>query len=61
MTLTPLGRDVLAGKKDWQTINVEPRWLGGVEITPPSPWCWNPDTRRLVRTASRLSPPASRA
>src|SRR4051812_23719076 len=59
LMLTPLGRDVLAGKKDWQSINTESRWLGGVEIVPPAPWRWNPDSRRLVRTASRLSPPAS--
>src|SRR5437764_1254322 len=30
LTLTPLGREVLAGKKDWQTINKKSRWLGGV-------------------------------
>ncbi|HJQ11580.1 MAG TPA: DUF1835 domain-containing protein [Gemmatimonadaceae bacterium] len=60
MTVTPLGRDVLAGKKDWQDINTEPRWLGGVEIKPPSTWRWDPSTRQIVRTASRLSPPDSR-
>ena len=60
MTLTPLGREVLAGKKDWQTINTTPRWLGGVEITPQSRWRWNPDTRQLVRDASRFPLPASR-
>ena len=60
MTLTPLGKEVLAGKKDWQAVNTEPRWLGGVEITPESAWRWNPDSRELVRAASRLSPPASR-
>ena len=60
MTITSLGVEVLAGKKDWQSINTQPRWLGGVEITPESPWRWNPDTRQIVRAASRLSPPASR-
>ena len=25
-----LGRDVLAGRKDWQQINRKSRWLGGV-------------------------------
>ena len=53
LTVTPLGRDVLAGKKDWQSINTESRWLGGVEITPESSWRWNPETRQLVRTGSR--------
>ena len=60
MTLTPLGREVLAGSKDWQSINTETRWLGGVEITPDSKWRWDPSKRQIVSTASRLSPPASR-
>ena len=50
LTLTELGRDVLAGRKDWQTINTESRWLGGVEINPgPSGWRWDPGNRKLVR------------
>jgi hypothetical protein len=50
LVLTPLGRDVLAGKKDWQTINKESRWLGGVEIVPGTDgWRWDPDERRLTR------------
>ncbi|HEY0528832.1 MAG TPA: hypothetical protein VGD02_08385 [Gemmatimonadaceae bacterium] len=43
MVVTPLGRDVIAGKRDWQTINKESRWLGGVEI-PASPKCWRWDS-----------------
>ena len=49
LMLTPLGREVLAAKKDWQQINTETRWLGGVEIPPNSPWRWDPNSRRLVR------------
>jgi Domain of unknown function (DUF1835) len=49
LTLTPLGRDVLAGRKDWQDVNTQTRWLGGVEIKPHSPWRWDPNNRRLVR------------
>ena len=49
LTLTALGRDVLAGRKDWQDINTQTRWLGGVEIVPGSPWRWDPNTRHLVR------------
>ncbi|HJP61109.1 MAG TPA: hypothetical protein VJ865_13970, partial [Gemmatimonadaceae bacterium] len=60
MTLTTLGRDVLAGTRDWQTINKQTRWLGGVEIAPPSAWRWNPDSRQLIRTASRVPHPPSR-
>ncbi|HKR10127.1 MAG TPA: DUF1835 domain-containing protein [Gemmatimonadaceae bacterium] len=61
LQLTPLGRDVLAGKKDWQSFNTQTRWLGGVEIKPQSCWRWDPDTRRLVAPppASRLPPPSN--
>jgi hypothetical protein len=49
LTLTPLGRDVVAGKKDWQTINKKSRWLGGVEIAPGAGgWRWDPTERRLI-------------
>ena len=48
LTLTPLGHDVLAGKKDWQEINTRTRWLGGVEIAPGKKgWRWDPTERRL--------------
>jgi hypothetical protein len=56
LILTPLGRDVLAGTKDWQRINKRTRWLGGVAINPGgSGWRWDPDDRALVGgdTASR--------
>ena len=50
LKVTPLGRDVLLGKKDWQGINVQPRWLGGVEIKPgANGWRWDPSERELVR------------
>ena len=52
LKLTPLGRDVLAAKRDWQTINAESRWLGGVEILPGGEcWRWDPDERELTRGA----------
>jgi len=60
LTLTPLGREVLAGKRDWQNINTDSRWLGGVEIAAPSRWRWNPESRQLVHTASRIPHPAPR-
>ena len=50
LVLTPLGREVLAGEKDWQTINKKSRWLGGVEIVPgKGGWRWDPAERRLTR------------
>ena len=50
LKLTPLGRDVLAGKKDWQRIKTQTRWLGGVEISPGGKgWRWDPAARVLVK------------
>ena len=49
LVLTPLGREVLAGNKDWQGIHNRTRWLGGVEINPgEGGWRWDP-VKRLVR------------
>jgi hypothetical protein len=49
MVVTPLGRDVLAGKRDWQTINKEARWLGGVELPASAKcWRWDPVEKSLV-------------
>jgi hypothetical protein len=42
IVLTQLGRQVLAGDKDWQTLHRSTRWLGGVEIPPGAGgWRWN--------------------
>lgn len=58
LKVTPLGRDVLAGKKDWQSINTQSRWLGGVEIRPGAKgWRWDPDARDI---ASAGEPAAAR-
>jgi hypothetical protein len=52
LKVTPLGRDVLAGRKDWQNINTQSRWLGGVEIEPGSKgWRWDPEERVVVRAS----------
>lgn len=56
LTVTPLGREVLAGKRDWQAINTSNRWLGGVEIKPgDAGWRWDRERRELVR-AKRATP-----
>jgi hypothetical protein len=52
LMVTDLGREVLAGKQDWQRINRSPRWLGGVEIRPgPGGWRWDPEAKALVHPA----------
>lgn len=63
LALTPLGREVLAGRQDWQRINKRTRWLGGVEIKPgEGGWRWDPADRELVRgeTASKAATPMVR-
>lgn len=74
LTLTPLGREVLAGNKDWHRIHKRTRWLGGVEINPgEAGWRWDPAERLVRRDATaakktkirgakkRSSPPAKKA
>jgi hypothetical protein len=57
LTLTPLGREVLAGRQDWQRINKRTRWLGGVEIKPGERgWRWDPSDRELVRGETATKP-----
>ena len=47
--ITPLGRDVLAGRTDFVRLNGLDRWLGGVHLVgPQARWRWDPEGRRLV-------------
>jgi hypothetical protein len=49
LRLTPLGREVLSGTKNWQEINTQTRWLGGVEIRPGTHgWRWDARQQALV-------------
>ena len=42
LTITDTGRDVLASKKDWLTLNPPERWLGGVKtVAGHSCWRWD--------------------
>jgi hypothetical protein len=62
LTVTPLGRDVLSGKKDWQTINSSTRWLGGVEIKPgDSGWRWDAHQRVVVKREGSKKKKTSRS
>jgi hypothetical protein len=57
LRLTPLGRDVLSSKKDWQAINTQSRWLGGVEIRPgTNGWRWDAGQRILVDRSAAPTP-----
>lgn len=62
LAVTDLGREVLAGKQDWQRVNKNPRWLGGVEVRPgPGGWRWDAEARKLVHAGTpstqRKAPP----
>jgi hypothetical protein len=41
LTITPLGKDVLAGRKSWLEIVDLDRWIGGVHLNPDNIWLWN--------------------
>ncbi|MEO7822386.1 MAG: DUF1835 domain-containing protein [Gemmatimonadaceae bacterium] len=62
LAVTDLGRQVLAGKQDWQRVNKNRRWLGGVEVRPgPGGWRWDAEAKQLVHAgtpgAQRKAPP----
>lgn len=53
LAVTDVGRDVLAGRLDWQRINATARWIGGVEIQPrEGGWRWDRTARALVQVAT---------
>lgn len=62
LKLTPLGREVLSARKDWQNLNTSSRWLGGVEIAPgKKQWRWDEGQRKLVPTQPAPRKKTSRA
>jgi hypothetical protein len=53
LALTPLGREVLAGRQDWLTMAPIDRWLGGVHLIGSAQWRWDP----LHRCLAPFTPP----
>lgn len=50
LTITPLGRAVLAGEVDWLSLHPPERWLGGVRIAGDAPgWCWDAAAESIVQ------------
>lgn len=50
LTITPMGRAVLAGEVDWLSLRPPARWLGGVWIPGTSPcWRWDDGTATVVK------------
>jgi len=49
LTITDLGRAVLAGKVDWLSLSPPERWLGGVRVSASSPcWRWDEQSATTV-------------
>ena len=49
ISITPLGRDVLAGRQDWIQLSGIARWLGGVHLEgPTAAWRWDGDSKSLT-------------
>lgn len=50
LEITPAGREVLAGRRDWLSCGPPERWVGGVRIDPEAPcWRWDEGAGRPVR------------
>jgi hypothetical protein len=49
VTMTDVGREVLAGRKDWLAVRDFDRWLGGVHVRSGSIWRWNTDADRVEK------------
>lgn len=51
LAITPLGRAVLEGARDWMSLAPPPRWVGGIRIAPDAPgWRWDDARREAVLT-----------
>ena len=48
LSLTDLGKAVLAGVDDFSEHNPIHRWWGGTELSNDNLWRWEPEDRRLI-------------
>jgi hypothetical protein len=48
LSLTPLGKAVLAQSEDFSRHNPIHRWWGGTELTNDRLWRWDPERRTLI-------------
>jgi len=48
LSLTALGKSILAGTEDFSRHNPIHRWWGGIELTNDRLWRWEPASRTLV-------------
>ncbi len=55
LTITPTGKAVLSGTKNWLELIEQDQWIGGVHLTPENSWYWDSNTSAL--TSSNNSHP----
>jgi hypothetical protein len=48
LSLTALGKAILANNEDFSQHNPISRWWGGTQLTNDSPWHWDPANRSLI-------------
>lgn len=49
LTITPLGQEVLQGKKNWLKLKPINYWIGGVSLTPNNLWCWDSKKKNIAK------------
>ncbi|MFT5701346.1 MAG: hypothetical protein ACI8ZB_004237 [Desulforhopalus sp.] len=49
LAITPVGVEVLSGKRNWLGVTKRDRWIGGVHIEPNHDWCWDGDSGSIVK------------
>lgn len=51
LTITTVGREVLANQRHWLDMHPIDRWIGGVHLTSGNVWCWDPARQTLKKFA----------
>jgi len=54
LSITPVGLDVLSGKRSWLDINSQDRWIGGVHLDDDNVYCWNPYSGSILKKALQV-------
>jgi hypothetical protein len=47
LTITPLGEELLNGKKNWLSLKPINHWIGGVNLSDDNLWCWDIKKRTI--------------
>jgi hypothetical protein len=49
LDLTPLGKEIITGKKNWLEITPINHYIGGVQLSPDKLWCWDIKKKNIAR------------